>query len=87
VRCNLGLPIPPLPPRMPLFYTTSRTSIAPSESSLTVKDGPVVTIGVDRGSVGGDDGARLVKGGYGRPCELRLLRPLSSSGERAGPRM
>jgi hypothetical protein len=41
VRCNLGLPIPPLPPRVPLVYTMSRTRIAPFGSSLTMKgNGP-----------------------------------------------
>jgi hypothetical protein len=59
VRCNLGLPIPPLPPRVPLVYTMSRTRIAPFGSSLTMKgNGPVVAIGVDGRSVGCDNGPR-----------------------------
>ena len=36
-----------------------------------LKRNPVVVIGVDRRSIGGDDGARLVNGDI-RFCELRL---------------
>jgi hypothetical protein len=35
----------------------SRTSIAPSESKLTLKRSAVVVIGVDRRNIGGDDGS------------------------------
>ena len=58
MRCNLGLPISPLPPRVPLVYTMSRTRIAPSASKLTLRLGAVVLIGVDRHCVGRDNGPR-----------------------------
>jgi hypothetical protein len=39
-------------------YPATRSFTAPSESTLIVKDGPVVTICVDRGGVGSDNGPR-----------------------------
>jgi hypothetical protein len=39
-------------------YAMSRISVPPVASKLTLKDNPVVAIGVDRRSVGGDNGVR-----------------------------
>ena len=60
--------------------------VALPQPSRIVKRSAVVVIGVGRRGVGGDDGTRLVKDDV--PLgELRLQRPLLSSGEHAGPRM
>jgi hypothetical protein len=52
-----------IPPRRPRLYAMNRSSVAPSTPSWTPKPNPVVVIGVDRCSVGGDDGIR--------PCDER----------------
>jgi hypothetical protein len=71
----------------PIFrvYATSCTLIAPSESSLTVKDGPVVAIDVGRHGDGHDTGVRRRRPfsieGY---HELRLDRVLGRSAKGGG---
>jgi hypothetical protein len=65
-----------------LVYATSRTHIVPSVSRRTVKgNSAVVTIGVDRGGVGRDNGARWRVSGIARRTKFlgafgKLLLPI-----------